>query len=63
MELLGQPLLTIPAAADQPGFDLCLALSRLSAGGEVLQLCTGVARFLGEDCRAMRTRQIGRAHV
>ena len=58
MELLGRPLLTIAAAADQPGFDLCLALSRLGAGGEVLQLCTGVARFLGDDCRAMRPRQV-----
>ena len=58
MELLGQPLLTITAAADQLGFDLCLALSRLSAGGEVGQLCTGVARFLGEDCQVMRPRQV-----
>ncbi|MFM8966445.1 MAG: CocE/NonD family hydrolase C-terminal non-catalytic domain-containing protein, partial [Vulcanococcus sp.] len=58
MELFGQPLLTITAGADQPGFDLCLALSRLDGGGEVQQLCTGVARFLGEDGQAMRPRRV-----
>ena len=58
MELFGQPQLTITAGADQPGFDLCVALSNLGAGGEVQQLCTGVARFLGEDCKALRTRRV-----
>ena len=58
MELFGQPVLLITAAADQLGFDLCLALSRLGADGEVLQLCTGVARFLGDDCRALLPRRV-----
>ena len=58
IELFGQPLLTIAAAADQPGFDPCLALSRLTTSGEVQQLCTGVARFLGEDCQVMRPRRV-----
>ena len=58
MELFGQPLLTVPAAADQPGFDLCLSLSRIDANGDVHQLCTGVARFLGEGCRVMQPREV-----
>ena len=57
-ELLGQPLLEIDAAADQPGFDLCLALSVVSPNGQVQQLCTGVARFLGADCLTMQRRQV-----
>ncbi|MFZ9952218.1 MAG: CocE/NonD family hydrolase [Vulcanococcus sp.] len=58
LELLGQPLLTLQAAADQPGFDLCLALSRLGADGTVQQLCTGVARWLGDDCRQLQPRRV-----
>ncbi|MFM8545300.1 MAG: CocE/NonD family hydrolase, partial [Vulcanococcus sp.] len=50
MELLGQPQLLIQAAADQPGFDLCVALSVLGVEGGVRQLSSGVARFLGEAC-------------
>ena len=57
-ELLGQPLLEIDAAADQPGFDLCLALSLVTAEGRVMQLCTGVARFLGEECLITQRRCI-----
>jgi putative CocE/NonD family hydrolase len=57
-ELLGLPRLTLEATADQPGFDLCVALSRVRSNGEVHQLCTGVARFLGEDCRERRRRQV-----
>jgi len=57
-ELLGQPLLEIDAAADQPGFDLCLALSVVHPNGQVQQLCTGVARFLGADCLTMQRRQV-----
>ena len=58
MELLGEPRLTVRAEADQPGFDLCLALSRVASDGEVQQLCTGVARFLGEECQAMQPRRV-----
>jgi predicted acyl esterase len=57
-ELLGQPVLTISAAADQPGFDLCVALARVTPSGEAHQLSTGVARFLGENCRQQQPRQV-----
>lgn len=50
MELLGQPQLRISVAADQPGFDLCAALSLLGPDGRVRQMSTGVARFLGPGC-------------
>ena len=49
-ELLGQPVLTLIASADQPGFDLCVALSRLTPDGAVHQLSTGMARHLGDPC-------------
>jgi predicted acyl esterase len=58
LELLGQPQLRIHAAADQPGFDLCVALSVLEVGGAVRQLSTGVARFLGEGCLEPQPRQV-----
>ena len=58
MELLGQPQLRIQASADQPGFDLCVALSVLELGGGVRQLSTGVARFLGEGCLEPQLRQV-----
>ena len=55
LHLLGRPLLRLRVAADQPGFDLCAALSLVSSDGEgqitsVRQLGTGVARFLGNGC-------------
>jgi predicted acyl esterase len=49
---------TLDAWADQPGFDLCVALSRRNAGGEVLQLCTGVARWRGDSCLRAEPRQV-----
>jgi putative CocE/NonD family hydrolase len=58
LELLGQPQLRIEAAADQPGFDLCVALSVIDGAGGVRQLSTGVARFLGEGCRERQPRQV-----
>jgi predicted acyl esterase len=58
LELLGQPQLRITAAADQPGFDLCVALSVLRPDGTVLQVSTGVARFLGETCLRPQTRLV-----
>ena len=58
LELLGEPRLTLHAAADQPGFDLCVALSRLTPDGAVHQLSTGVARFRGDACRQPQARQL-----
>ncbi|MEB3321819.1 MAG: CocE/NonD family hydrolase [Synechococcaceae cyanobacterium] len=59
LELVAEPVLQLRAAADQPGFDLCAALSRVSAdGGRVVQLATGIARFLGEDCHRPRERTV-----
>jgi putative CocE/NonD family hydrolase len=55
LELLGRPVLRLPAAADQPGFDLCTALSVLRTDGSVLQCSTGVARFRGKGC--LRTEE------
>lgn len=54
LQLLGQPVLRLTAQADQDGFDLCAALSRLSANGTVEQLSTGVLRQRGEACRQSR---------
>ena len=48
--LRGIPTLTLSAHADQPGFDLCVALSVYRADTKALQqLSTGVLRILG-DC-------------
>ena len=48
--LSGQPLLLLNAEADQPGFDLCISLSRLPAeANSVEQLSTGIVRVLGEE--------------
>jgi len=59
LRLLGEPLLTLVVEADQPGFDLCVALSRVSAdGASVRQLATGVARFLGRSCLEPVERQV-----
>ena len=54
LQLLGQPVLRLMAHADQDGFDLCAALSRLSTDGAVEQLSTGVLRQRGEICRQSR---------
>ena len=49
LTLEGQPMLVLQASADQPGFDLCVALSRLPADGvAVEQLSTGVLRVCGD---------------
>lgn len=58
LELLGQPVLNLQAAADQPGFDLCVALSVLRADGSVLQCSTGVARHRGEQCLRLERRSV-----
>jgi len=45
---VGRPRLRLVAAADQPGFDLCLALSLLAADGSpARQVSTGFGRWLG----------------
>jgi putative CocE/NonD family hydrolase len=59
LELLGEPRLALRLRADQPGFDLCAALSVQSAdGASVRQLCTGVLRQRGEHCRVEAMRQL-----
>ncbi|MBU6250114.1 MAG: CocE/NonD family hydrolase [Cyanobacteria bacterium REEB417] len=58
LELLGQPQVGLIAQADQPGFDLCAALSLLRPDGQVSQLSTGVARHRGAACEAPQQRCI-----
>jgi putative CocE/NonD family hydrolase len=58
MELIGQPLLQLSAAADQPGFDLCVALSVVKPDGTVIQCSTGVARQLGSHCLQQASREV-----
>jgi putative CocE/NonD family hydrolase len=59
LPLLGEAVLTLTVEADQPGFDLCVALSRVSTdGNSARQLCTGVGRFLGEGCLKPAERQV-----
>ncbi len=55
--LVGSPELELELAADRPGFDLCGALSVVREG-EVRQLSTGVARWLGESCRRLERRRL-----
>ena len=57
-ELVGRPELTLQAMADQPGFDLCTALSVVKASGEVCQMSTGVSRWRGEQCLEMAPRSV-----
>jgi predicted acyl esterase len=57
--LLGCPSLEISVQADQPGFDLCIALSLLPAAStEVRQLSTGFARVLGPHALEARMRRV-----
>jgi putative CocE/NonD family hydrolase len=58
LELLGRPVLILQAAADQPGFDLCAALSVVDSSGAVQQLSTGVARFRGAGCQRQQPCQV-----
>jgi predicted acyl esterase len=59
LELIGEPLLELRLRADQPGFDLCAAISVLDAGGKrVRQLATGVLRQRGEACRRESLRRL-----
>lgn len=57
--LRGIPCLTLSAHADQPGFDLCVALSVCrSATNTVQQLSTGVLRILGDHALESIGRQV-----
>ena len=57
--LHGIPLLQIAVHSDQPGFDLCLALSVVSAKKEtVTQLSTGFLRILGEQACTKSYREV-----
>jgi predicted acyl esterase len=58
LRLEGIPQLVVAVQADQPGFDLCAALSLLAADGRAWQLSTGVARFLGDHCLRLRRRRL-----
>lgn len=59
LRLEGQPQLLIHAKADQPGFDLCVALSRLPAATqEVVQISTGVLRVLGAEAGQASPRRV-----
>jgi len=52
LKLRGRPHLRLEAWADQPGFDLCVALSVCPAGtAQVNQLSTGIRRVIGDQCR------------
>ena len=57
--LSGQPHLLLDAEADQPGFDLCISLSRLPAEtNSVDQLSTGVVRVRGEEALQPARRSV-----
>ncbi len=59
LQLSGRPMLQVVGFADQPGFDLCVALSRLPAESErVQQLSTGVLRTIGPDALNPTRHQI-----
>lgn len=58
LQLQGQPRLVLEAMADQPGFDLCAAVSVVQTDGQVRQCSTGVARWLGDTCRSMAPRSV-----
>ena len=59
VELSGQPQLLIRAGADQPGFDLCVVLSRLPQGSAAVeQLSSGVLRILGGAAERVTERRV-----
>ena len=66
LQLSGIPKLQLHACADQPGFDLCVALSRLPLGtNTVQQLSTGVLRMRGEKAleRCLRELELQPLHA
>ena len=59
LTLQGQPQISLEVHADQPGFDLCVALSRLPAGSDVVeQLSTGVLRQRGHTALKPQIRRV-----
>ena len=59
LTLHGHPQISIEVYADQPGFDLCVALSRLPAGSDAVeQLSTGVLRQRGPDAQKPLIRRV-----
>jgi putative CocE/NonD family hydrolase len=59
LRLLGRPILRLRVEADQPGFDLCAALAVVSADGATArQLCTGVARVVGDGALVPLERRV-----
>ena len=58
LELCGQPQLLLTACADQPGFDLWACLARITPGGAVWLLSTGMARWAGAGCTSPQPRQV-----
>tara|TARA_Y100001968_G_C19427202_1_gene755025 strand:- start:812 stop:2428 length:1617 start_codon:yes stop_codon:yes gene_type:complete len=59
LRLEGRPLLEIEASADQPGFDLCIALSIVEeTQQEIIQLSTGFLRIVGEKSLEVSSRKI-----
>lgn len=57
-QLLARPRLQLTVQADQPGFDLCAALSVVTPEGRVLQLATGVQRHRGKSCLQAAPREV-----
>ncbi|MEB3271984.1 MAG: CocE/NonD family hydrolase [Synechococcus sp.] len=49
LRLIGRPRLKLPLRADQPAYDLCVALAVVQGDGSSLQLCTGLRRILAAE--------------
>ncbi|QNI53677.1 X-Pro dipeptidyl-peptidase/ S15 family [Synechococcus sp. BIOS-E4-1] len=59
LALNGTPKLKLRVCADQPGFDLCVALSRLPLGtNTVQQLSTGMLRVRGQGALELSAREL-----
>ena len=59
LPLQGKPKLKLHVCADQPGFDLCVALSRLPLGtNTVQQLSTGMLRVRGQQALELCEREL-----
>jgi predicted acyl esterase len=56
--LIGRPRLRLPVCADQPGYDLCVALAVVERDGSSLQLCTGLRRVLGPTAQQRSVRLV-----
>jgi len=57
LRLIGRPRLKLPLRADQPAYDLCVALAVVQGDGSSLQLCTGLRRILAAEIW-QRTEQL-----